>query len=168
MNIETITREPVICEAFIKTATVEDVVRLVVYGNQFWEQTRYFQAGIEYDVETVIEMTNQLIDEGIVLYAEDEKGEIIGLMLVIIAPFLMNKHHLMACEWVFYVDPEYRRGGLGATLILKAEKLLHEKRVTFFTLVSLVNVTPEAAHKLYQSLGFEQSETNFTKVLSWQ
>jgi len=106
--------------------------------------------------------------KGIVLYVEDDEGQMIGLMLVIIAPFLMNKHYLTACEWVFYVEPEYRRGGLGDKLIDEAEKILCEKRVTLFTLVSLVNVTPDAAHKLYESKGFEHSETNFTKVLSWQ
>lgn len=149
----------------IKQATHEDTVRLVVYGNQFWEQTKYAEI-IPYDTETVVEMTNELIDSGVVLYAEHE-GEIIGLMLVIISPFLMNKHYLSACEWVFYVDPAHRRGGVGVELINEAERLLREKQVTYFTMVSLANM-PDAATKLYEGLGFERSETNFTKVLSWQ
>ena len=154
-------------EPEIRLATHDDVVRMVVYGDQFWSQTRYFKAGVEYDTETVIEMTSLLIDEGVVLYAEDD-GEIVALMLVIIMPFLMNKNHLAACEWVFYVDPQYRRGGLGVKLIVAAEELLKEKRVKFFTMVSLTNVTPDAANKLYETLGFEHSETNYTKDLSWQ
>ena len=155
-------------DATIREATVDDVVRLVVYGDQFWSQTRYYAAGVEYHTETVIERTNQLIDDGVVLYAENAEGDIVALMLVAIAPFPMNYHHLCACEWVFYVDPAYRRGGLGAKLIQQAEHLLKERRVKFFTMVSLVNVTPEAANKLYESLGFEHSEANFTKELSWQ
>ena len=155
-------------EPEIKTATFNDVVKLVVYGDQFWTQTRYYQAGIEYDTETVLEITNRLIDEGVVLYAEDKTGTVIALMLVIVAPFLMNSNYLTACEWVFYVDPQYRRSGLGARLIQEAERLLRERRVKFFTMVSLANVTPEAAHRLYESLGFEHSETNFTKDISWQ
>ena len=140
-----------------------DVDRMVAYGKQFWHQTRYYAAGVEYDVDTVTHFTRYLLDEGIVMYAEDIKGEIVALMLVIIAPFPMNHHHLCATEWVFYVDPAYRRGGLGVKLIAQAEQILKERRVKFFTMVSLTNVTPEAANKLYETLGFEHSETNFTK-----
>lgn len=152
----------------IRTALPEDVDRMVVYGDQFWSQTRYFAAGVSYDVETVTNFTHQLIDEGIVLFAEDQEGSIIALMLVIVAPFPMNMHHLTACEWVFYIDPLYRRGGLGAKLISQAEEILKKRSVKFFTMVSLTNVTPDAANKLYETLGFEHSESSFTKELSWQ
>ncbi len=154
--------------ATIRLAQPEDVERMVAYGQQFWEQTRYFAAGVEYDIDTVTYTTHQLIDEGIAMYAEDDDGKIVALMLVVISPLPMNWHHLTACEWVFYVEPDYRRSGLGVKLIQHAEELLKMQKVTFFTLVSLSNVTPEAAHKLYESLGFECSETNFTKELTWQ
>ena len=152
----------------ISMAFAEDIERMVAYGQQFWHQTRYYAAGIDYDVETVTAMTQSLIDEGVAMYAEDRDGNIIALMVVIISPFPMNIHFLAACEWVFYVDPAYRRGGLGVKLIEAAEEILKSKSVKFFTMVSLTNVTPEAANKLYETLGFEQSETNFTKDLSWQ
>lgn len=152
----------------IKLATFDDVVKLVVYGDQFWRQTRYFAAGVDYHTETVIDRTNDLIDEGVVLYAENEEGAVVALMLIAIAPLPMNYHHLTACEWVFYVDPKYRRGGVGAKLIETAEHLLKERHVKFFTMVSLANVTPDAANDLYETLGFERSETNYTKDLSWQ
>jgi len=152
----------------VHQATIDDVDRMVAYGQQFWHQTRYYKAGVEYHVETVTNMTRYLLDEGIVLYSEDCEGKIIALMLVIIAPLPMNMHHLVGCEWVFYVDESYRRGGLGVKLIHQAEKLLKEQRVKFFTMVSLTNVTPKAANKLYESLGFESSESSFTKDISWQ
>ncbi len=151
----------------IRAATNDDIPAMVVYGDQFWTQTRYFAAGVEYDSETVLNQAFELIESGVVLMAEDQ-GRVVGLMLVIIAPFPMNMHYLQAIEWVFYVDPEYRRGGLGVKLIAEAEKRLIEKDVKFFTMVSLTNVTPKAANQLYESLGFEHSETNFTKDLSWQ
>ncbi len=150
----------------IHTATHKDVTRMVVYGSQFWTQTRYFKCGIAYDTESVIEMTEQLIDNGIVLYAEDE-NEIVALMLVIITPCLMNKNYMMAVEWVFYVDPDYRRSGLGVKLIAAAEHILQQRHVKFFTMVSLTHVTPDAANQLYETLGFEHSEANYTKELAW-
>lgn len=152
----------------IRIATREDVPRLVAYGRQFWSETRYFAQGVEYDLDTVIAMTYHLLDEGVVLFAEDEAGEVVALMLVIIAPFLMNANYTTACEWVFYVEPEYRRSGLGAALMEEAEKILRTHGVKFFTMVSLSNVEPNGAGALYQSLGFELSETNYTKDLLWQ
>lgn len=151
----------------IKVATSDDVIRLVTYGDKFWSQTRYFAAGIEYNTKTVLAVTNALIDDGIVLFAEDD-GEVVALMLVIIAPFPMNQDYTAACEWVFYVEPDYRRSGLGIELIGMAETMLKDKGVKFFTMVSLANVEPEAANKLYEYLGFEHSETNYTKDLQWQ
>lgn len=153
--------------ASIRVATPDDVDRMVAYGEQFWHQTRYYAAGVEYDVDTVTHFTRYLLDEGVVLYAVDDQDTIIALMLVIIAPFPMNMNHLCATEWVFYVDAAYRRGGLGVKLIAQAEQILKHRRVKFFTMVSLANVTPEAANQLYKTLGFEHSETNFTKELSW-
>lgn len=150
----------------IRKATHADVDRLVEYGKQFWVQTRYYAEGVEYDLETVTNVTHGLVDNGIVLYADDEAGKPIALMLIFVAPFPMNANHFQACEWVFYVDPAYRRGGLGATLIKEAEAQLKELGVKFFTMVSLTNVTPEAANQLYKHLGFSHSETSFTKTLS--
>lgn len=152
----------------IRLATSADVDRMVAYGEKFWRQTRYYSAGVEYDVDTVTHFTRYLLDEGVVMYAVDnDQDRIIALMLVIIAPFPMNMNHLCATEWVFYVDADYRRGGLGIRLIEQAEQILKDRRVKFFTMVSLANVVPESANKLYEALGFEHSETNFTKELSW-
>lgn len=113
------------------SADHQDVDRLVWYARQFWDQTTYAAAGVEYDVETVTERTHWLIDEGIVLYAQDNDKNLLGLMLVMIMPFLMNKNVNTACEWVFYVDPDYRRGGLGAILVDEAEEMLRTMDVKF-------------------------------------
>jgi len=152
----------------IKLAVHDDIFRLVKYGAQFWQETSYYKAGVAYNRDTVMAMVAHLIDEGVVLYAEDADDRVIGLMLVIVTPFLMNANYLSACEWVFYVDPEYRRGGLGVALIDEAEEILREQDVKFFTMVSLSNVAPEAAAALYKSLGFKPAETSYLKDLSWQ
>lgn len=152
----------------IYQATHADVDRLVEYGKCFWIQTNYFAAGVSYDVPTITRITHQLVDEGVVLFAEDDEQNLLGLMLVIITPFLMNENFETACEWVFYVDPAYRGVGLGAVLIDEAEEILRMRGVKFFTLVSLANVTPKNAERLYGMLGYAHSETNFTKDLTWQ
>lgn len=150
----------------IKDATLADVPKLVAYGQQFWHQTYYFKAGVDYDVDSITAMTEELVENGIVLYAEED-DKVIALMLVIIAPFPMNHNYKIAVEWVFYVDEAYRRTGMGVTLIKAAEAILINKRVKFFSMVSLTGVTPKAANTLYESLGYQHCEATFTKELKW-
>ena len=153
-------------EPYIVEATHEDVVEMMRLGEIFWKQTRYFKEGVDYDTDTVSAMVYMIMDEGVALIARAD-GEIVGLMLVIVHPFPMNNHHLIGVEWVFYIDPAHRRGGLGADLIAAAEHQLRGKQVKYFTMVSLSEVTPELANKLYEQLGFKQSETSFTKEIVW-
>lgn len=150
----------------IQSATAEDVVKIAVFGEIFWQQTRYAKSGMEYDGETVIEMINHILDSGVALIVKNA-GEVVGLLLIIIANHPMNKHHLLGVEWVFYLAPELRRTGLGADLILAAEQQLRVKGVRYLTMVSLSEVDPESAAGLYKKLGFEHSETSFSKEISW-
>lgn len=151
--------------AEIKNASTTDIERLVAYGEQFWHLTKYYKdVGIDYNLDTVTTITKHLVKNGIVLYAEED-GEVVGLMLVFVSPFPMNADYLQATEWVFYVDESHRRTGLGQDLIQEAEAQLLERGVTLFSMISLSNVTPEAAERLYENLGYEHTETAFTKVL---
>ncbi len=148
----------------IRFATSEDVDRLVEYGRTFWHQTLYFEDGVDYDVASVTTTTNWLLDEGIALYAEKD-GKVVGLLLAVVGPFPMNNNYKAATEWVFYVDPEVRKEGVGQRLIQHAEKMLRPQGVKYLSMISLSNVQPEAAEGLYKSLGFRHTETSFTKDL---
>ena len=148
----------------IKRASEDDTERLVAYGSQFWSQTRFYAEGVDYDVATVTAMADYLRLNGVSLYAEDD-GNIVGLMLIFVEPFAMNKNYLAATEYVYYVDPAYRGTKVAFTLMQQAERILKEKDVKFFSMISLTNVTPEVANRLYESLGFSQSESTFTKTL---
>jgi len=149
----------------IYKATPATIPRMVAYGQQFWHQTAYYKDyGIEYDVETVTAMAHHCMEKGVARYAI-EGHQIVGLMLCLVAPVLMNANHSHAVEWVFYVDEAYRRTGLGKTLIELAEKELKELGVVMLSMVCLTNVTPDAAIGLYEKLGYKHSETSMTKDL---
>ncbi len=150
-------------DAFIRQASIDDIGRLVDYAKIFWDQTDYASV-VEYDVDTMVDTTKGLIEDDVVLYAEHE-GQVVGLLCIMISPFLMNRNYLSACEWGFYVDEEYRSSGLGVGLIQRAEEILKDKKVTFFTLVSLANLRPKAVGRFYERLGFSLTESDYTKVL---
>lgn len=150
-------------DAVIREATVADIDRLVVYAKTFWDETDYAKI-VEYDVDTMVDTTAGLIEDDVVLYADND-GQVVGFLAIMISPFLMNRNYLSACEWGFYVDTEYRSSGLSVRLIQRAEQILRQKKVTFFTLVSLANLRPAAVGRFYERLGFKHAESDFVKVL---
>ena len=148
----------------ITVATMGDLPEMIKLGKKFWKQTAYYKDhGIDYDVRTVWEVSKECITNGVSLCSWSEDGKIDGIMLMPIVPFPMNANYTSATEWVFFVDPSKRGSRAGYQMIRKAEVLLKEKGVTLFSLVSLTNVTPDVANKLYEGMGFEHSETGFTK-----
>ena len=148
----------------IREASEQDVDRLVEYGRTFWEQTLYFEDGVDYDAGSVIYMTRWLLEEGVAIYAE-KAGKPVGLLLAVVGPFPMNNSFQAATEWVFYVDPEVRKEGVGQRLIAFATEILRARGVKYLSMISLANVQPEAAEGLYKSLGFRHTESSFTKDL---
>lgn len=154
----------VVEDVVIREAITADIDRLVAYAKIFWDQTEY-AAVVEYDIDTMVDTTIGLIEDDVVLYAED-RGRVVGLLCVMISPFLMNRNIRSACEWGFYVDAEYRSSGLGVRLVQQAEELLKQKKVTFFTLVSLANLRPKAVGRFYERMGFKLAESDYVKVIT--
>ena len=152
-------------EVVIRQADYADIERLVDYARAFWNQTLYAET-IEYDIETMVERTAGLIENDVVLYAETMNGTVVGLICIMISPFLMNKNYLSACEWGFYVDDEYRRSGLGIKLLAQAEDMLKERNVKYFTMIALANLRPKVVGRFYERLGFKLEETCYTKDIS--
>jgi GNAT superfamily N-acetyltransferase len=150
-------------EVVIRQADYADIERLVEFAEQFWSMTE-FSNEVAYDLETMINTTADLIDNDVVLYAESG-GQVVGFLAVMISPFPMNKHVLSACEWGFFVDMEYRKTGVGIQLLERAEEMLREKGVKFFTMIALDNLRPEIVGRFYQRLGFKRTEIDYMKVL---
>lgn len=150
----------------IRKAEMSDLVAMMRLGKEFWHQTKYYKDwGIPYHGVSVATHATQCIDMG-ATFIDEQDGEIAGMILVYITRFPMDYRVLQGTEWVFYVDPDKRGGKTAVGLMEAAEAALKEMGVKLFSMISLSNVTPERAEKLYQHLGFEHSETGFTKEVT--
>jgi ribosomal protein S18 acetylase RimI-like enzyme len=150
----------------IRPANERDFPMMHAFARVFWEQTLYYKAGVEYDVDTCTDVAHACVNDGLALLVEDDQGKVIGIMMVLVMPVLMNRNHLSATEWVFYVDPDWRESGLGQQLLDLAETSLRIRGVKLFNMVLLENVTPEAARGLYLKTGFELAEETYMKDIS--
>lgn len=146
----------------LPVVTDSEVVRIALFGRALWEETRYYAHGIEYDRDSVLQTINGIVQEGIALYAEAE-GQIVGILLVIVAPCVVNQQELLGYAWQFHVVPEYRDGPLGADLLSRVQTQLRKKGVKHLQVIA----SSKEMLPYYESFGFERTECAMTKVVPW-
>lgn len=149
----------------VRRATIDDIDEMVELGRGFWEQTKYYKDGIEYDPIQCAHLTKFLIEnDGIVQIAvEDEK--IVGLFLAMVNPIIFNPGFKSATEVVYYVHPDYRKGGAGIRLLRQAENVGRQIGLKYLNMVHLDSVDPDRPEALYRKLDYVLNETVFTKEL---
>lgn len=149
----------------IRGAKTSDLDVLVEYGEKFYESTRYPEEGLEYQPEVVEDLIEVLIDgAGYVLVLEVD-GEVKGFILMALIALPYNPDVLSAGELAFYIDEKYRRGKYGTQLLQYAEVVAREKGAKYCTMVSMETSTPRQAEALYENMGYQRTETTYTKEL---
>lgn len=111
--------------------------------------------------EITIDSLNKIVqdDESELLIAENELGEIVGFMCLIIYTIPSTKKAFI--EDV--VLSESVRGlGIGKEMVLKAIQIAKERGVRYIELSS--NSKRVAANSLYKKLGFKIRDTNFYRM----
>ncbi len=150
-----------------REATLADIPKMVEFGEEFWTQTSYYKQGnVPYDADNTENLVGGMIDlGGIVLLAENEEGDVVAVLVMLVTPMLFNPAHTVASEMVYYVSPEYRKGGLGIRMLKKAEQVAKAKGVKYISMVLLASVEPERPAAVYNRLGYHQTEATYSKEL---
>lgn len=146
----------------IRPATVHDSERIIEMCKEFYHTTKYVKFA-PYDEPTIRELTETLIACGIVLVA-DLKGELVGLLGMVIGPYLFNRNLTSAHEVVFWVDPAAQSLGIGRELNSAATIVCKERGAVIAQMVKL-DTSPPLVAQLYESLGYYHSECSYTKVI---
>ena len=94
------------------------------------------------------------------LVAED-KGEVVGTMVLLIVPNLSHGASPWALVENMVVDQRYRRRGLGRLLMDYA--IARAKEAGCYKIQLLSNKKRREAHRFYSSLGFEASAHGFRR-----
>lgn len=145
----------------VRNATPADTPVLLAMGAKFYATTSY--AGFaEYDEATVADLIN-LMRDGVLLVAEAD-GVPVGVVGLVVAPFMFNGAHRVAYEVIWWVDPDAQGTGAGKALLSAIEPACRACGVAAIQMVHLANSPPQAA-ALYERLGFAHTESSFTKVL---
>lgn len=146
----------------IRKATEADLPAIVGMSACFYETTSY--AGFaSFCPDSVESLARQLVETGVFLIAEHE-GQPIGMVGLIVAPFMFNNAHRVAYEVVWWVNPDAQGQGAGKALLAAIEPACKEADCTAVVMVHLHNSPPQAA-ALYERMGFGLTETSYTKVI---
>lgn len=144
----------------IRRAKSKDIDQLVVLCAEYYENLPHSKV-VPMDSEHMRAIIEATLERGIAQVAV-EGDKVLGMMLMILSPYLVNPKFMSASDWVFYVSPEARNKGYGSRLIKQCEHVAKQQGVTFF---NLAHMGGKAAEALYVQGGYDKTETLFTKEL---
>lgn len=146
----------------IRKATLADVPEIVRMSAAFYPTTHYAQ-WCDMDEASVTGLATGLIENDVFFVAESD-GALVGMVGVMLVPFLFSRDHLFATEIVWWVAPEVRGTSVAARLLDVIEAPCRERGAARIQMVHMPNSPPQAA-ALYERMGYARSEISYTKDL---
>lgn len=148
----------------IRNATENDLRRIVEMSERFYPHTSYAKlSGVPFSAEGVASVALGLIENGVMAVAESD-GQVVGMIGVVLVPFMFNPEFVHAGEIVWWVEPEHWNSGAGKSLILFAEEKCKAAGARHIQMISLP-VSTLSASALYEKMGYQLTEQCYTKVL---
>ena len=145
----------------IRDAIEGDFPEILDMCEQFWSHTIYTEA---FDREHTAGMVQMAFDHKLLLVV-DIKGRACGFLAAIKAPLLASRESSHAVELAYWINPECRRGGDAINLMRAIEDRARAVDVKYFNFVALESSEPKKAERIYNHMGYEKSETSYTKVI---
>ena len=144
----------------IRKATLADVPVIVAMSARFYPTTHYAD-WCEMDEASVAGLATGLIEND-VFYVAERDGELVGMIGLMIAPFLFNQNRKFAVEIVWWVAPDARGSRIASQLLAVVEQPCRDAGAERIQMVHMPNSPPQAA-ALYRHAGYAESEISFTK-----
>jgi GNAT superfamily N-acetyltransferase len=138
----------------LKEATLEDAKTIIKMLLQFAASSPYPNLVDFYRIGQLV--GSFIVDEDKLAVLCEDKGMLLGITM----PFLWGTKKT-ATEMAWWVEPKYRKGGVGKELINYFHTWAEKKGCSAITLTSLDN----SVNKLYDRLGFKLCEQTYIKEL---
>lgn len=140
----------------IRTATREDIPRIVEMGLRFHRESTY-RNHLSSNPEQIGLLAEKVMTSGICLVSE-QNGVVCGMIGVVLFPHFISGE-LIAGEVAWWVEPEHR--GSGLKLMREAERRAREAGATKMQMIA-----PNAhVAAVYERLSYEFVESAYQKTL---
>lgn len=147
----------------IRKATRADIDRIVEMAGEFYADTNY-AAIVPMAKESAAGLAILMMDTGVMLVAESQDGDVVGMVGLHVDQFTFNVSKRMATEIIWWVDYAHQNTGVGRALLSEVEPACMERGVDMIRMLRLAT-SPPSADALYKKMGYIHSETTYTKVI---
>ena len=147
----------------IRAGQLIDLERCLDMAENFYEVAGY-KEDIPLCRDSCREFMEFAMSQGLLFVAALE-GSVVGFVLGIASPYIMNKNYLAGAELAWWVEPEYRKGSTGIKLLKAIEKSAKDLGIKMWSMMSLESVEPEKMERLYKALGYVPAERTYVRVL---
>jgi GNAT superfamily N-acetyltransferase len=145
----------------VRDGVVEDLPAVVEMAREFWKETMYQE---EFDGDYVEFMASMAIEHGLLAILEID-GKVEGFTAGLKSPLLACADVLGGTEIAYWINPEARRGRNGIALIKHIEGMAKAQGVKYWNMIAMESSMPETVARIYGALGYEKSETSYTRIL---
>lgn len=145
----------------VRDGNIEDLPAVVKMAREFWKQTRYDEV---FDADYVEFMASMAIEHGLLAILEVD-GVVEGFTAGLKAPLLACANVLNGTEIAWWVNPSARKGRNGIALMQHIEKMAKAQGVKYWNMIVMESCQPEVGAAIYERLGYEKSETSYTRIL---
>jgi|TARA_R110000803_G_C11804967_1_gene299895 hypothetical protein len=143
----------------IRKAEKKDRKRVIEMAKNFYSVAGY-DPHIPFDDETACELFECCMNMGLCYVAEED--EVVGFVLGVAAPSIMNKNYLIGSELAWWVEPEHR-GKVGIKLLKHIEQSAEEIGLKIWSMMALESQNPESVEKIYLNSGYKKTETTYSR-----
>jgi len=144
----------------IRLASAEDIPQIVEMGSRFYTKSRRALRA-DYDPASAAAGAGFVLANGYIYVAERD-GELIGMLGMIVAPFLMNMSQRTATEAMWWVEPTAR--GAGAILLRRTINEARQRGCAWMSMSTLHDSPPEA-EAILAVFGFKHEESTYVLEL---
>lgn len=149
-----------------REAALEDAPVVALLGRQFFDAARLPLMLGDYSADAVMSLVERTTQsEDLVTVVAEEGGQIVGFAAGVVYPSIFNPSVLVGQELFWWVEPEHRRGGVGARLMAALESWAKARGAKAFTMLSMHDLDGEAVGALYQRAGYRPLERTYWKVI---
>jgi GNAT superfamily N-acetyltransferase len=145
----------------VRDGCSNDLPAVVQMAREFWRHTRYDE---EFDADYVEFMSSMALEHGLLAILEID-GVIEGFTAGLKAPLLACANVLNGTEIAWWVNPAARKGRNGIALMQHIEKMAKAQGVKYWNMIVMESCQPEVGAAIYKRLGYEKSETSYTRIL---
>ncbi len=145
----------------VRSGEEKDIPAIVSMASKFWHHTIYDEPICGDSVKGMAELC---IEHGLMSVLE-VGGEVKGFACGVKGALLGNNAVASGTEIAWWVDEDQRKGRNGISLLKHIEGLAKKAGIKHWNMAYMESSMPETVKRIYEGLGYRQTEVIYSKVL---